>query len=630
MTKLTSFFYAFLGVILFVACDAKDNANALINTQFGTEICDSSHLLAPKTYSYLKNLTPPLGIKPVIVVVDKIEKSEMGTIAENIFDKYCEKTYSGNTFRNRGVLILASKNPELIQVRVGSTYDVYCRMKGSAAGSDYLEMQLETAKRGIDELCPVALQNVFKDIEAARDQPWHKRLALRFSHFNLQYFLGDIASPSQGFFNQFYFRPFVYLIGLVKSILGNWILSFLFIVVVYYLTKRYVLKLLSQKLESPIPELIMFVVGLVITIPSLAAIAVLSSSRTEDIIALQEAHIPSAEIVETVTHWSTQIPPLWLLMVMLMVYYLKYLLSISFVFADSHLPDDLQQWVFQNNKQYHDKIILLAKYGVQRGLISRLSQQMASGAIDSFGEHNFHEMDNTHINHGQDEYDENGEVKKRPIDLMFYNEDSPQFKQAPSLAVMLNTAKEALIMTLFLGIISISLLSYTYVVYFIILWGVQLIYRLYIEYRYALREFEKVRNRLIPFRIGKIIWFFTLGFFLFMAVVLFILRPSYEEKDTVAIAAVEKSIPEDLTGLYFVKTMDGENVSGATARIAEDGNGNYLMKVYSDLPTRNFPLQLDKEKALFHSDILGEGYIIYDKQTKSININFSDLWVITN
>ncbi len=138
-----------------MACDAKDNPNALIHTEFTTEVYDSSHLLAPKTYSYLKNLTPPLGIKPVVVVLDSIANSQMGTLAEDIFDQYCEKTYSGKTFKNRGVLILASKHPELIQVRVGSTCDIYCRMKGSAAGADYLEMQQETTYRGIDKFCPV-------------------------------------------------------------------------------------------------------------------------------------------------------------------------------------------------------------------------------------------------------------------------------------------------------------------------------------------------------------------------------------------------------------------------------------------------------------------------------------------
>ncbi len=140
----------------------------------------------------------------------------------------------------------------------------------------------------------------------------------------------------------------------------------------------------------------------------------------------------------------------------------------------------------------------------------------------------------------------------------------------------------------------------------------------------------KFSKYFIPFRFAKTVWLTTLLFFLLMAAVIYFLTPSYTEKDTVAIAAVEQSIPEDLTGLYFVKTMEGKDVSGATARIIKKDENNYLMKVYSDRPTRDFPLLLDREKALFHNDILGEGYIVYDKQVKSITINFSDLWVITN
>lgn len=36
-------------IILFASCDAKDDANALINTQFASEVVDSCHILSPKT-----------------------------------------------------------------------------------------------------------------------------------------------------------------------------------------------------------------------------------------------------------------------------------------------------------------------------------------------------------------------------------------------------------------------------------------------------------------------------------------------------------------------------------------------------------------------------------------------------
>jgi hypothetical protein len=48
------------------------------------------------------------------------------------------------------------------------------------------------------------------------------------------------------------------------------------------------------------------------------------------------------------------------------------------------------------------------------------------------------------------------------------------------------------------------------------------------------------------------------------------------------------------------------------------------------MPVRRFELQYDEEQGLFHSDMLGDGFIIYDEQTKTITINFSDLWILKN
>ena len=336
-------------ILCFIAalasCSAKDNSNALINTQFATEINDSNHILSPKTYSYLHNINPPLGVKPVVVAVDQIEESEMGTFADDIFDQYCEKEYSGNTFHQRGILIVASKNPELVQVRVGKAYAVYCRMRGSAAGADYLSMQKEAATRGVDELCPVALNNVLRDIEGSRELPWYKKVALKVSSIHVEMFLDDIATPSESFFSQFYFRPFLYLVGWIKSIFGNWTLSFLFISIVYIVTKSRIEEKLRTYLRRRIREdtssreeyqtylnlygmiymVVVFLIKLIITVPTLAAISVLSTSRTEDIIALQYAHIPSVSMMEGATQWSNSTPALWLVLFMMAVYYIKFL-----------------------------------------------------------------------------------------------------------------------------------------------------------------------------------------------------------------------------------------------------------------------------------------------------------------
>ena len=90
------------------------------------------------------------------------------------------------------------------------------------------------------------------------------------------------------------------------------------------------------------------------------------------------------------------------------------------------------------------------------------------------------------------------------------------------------------------------------------------------------------------------------------------------------------SLPSDLTGLYFVPKADGVSTKGITARISGIEDGRFDMAVYSNMPIRHYKMTLNRGKGLFQSEELGDGYITYDEQTKSITINFSDLWILTN
>lgn len=96
------------------------------------------------------------------------------------------------------------------------------------------------------------------------------------------------------------------------------------------------------------------------------------------------------------------------------------------------------------------------------------------------------------------------------------------------------------------------------------------------------------------------------------------------------IAEVQLSLPDNLSGRYFVPKADGEDTKGMTAKLIKVEMNQYILEIYSDKPVRRLDLILDKTAGLFYSDILGDGYITYDEQTKTTQINFSDLWILTN
>ena len=642
------FFIISIFLCLF-SCSAKDDPNELINTQFATEIVDSCHILSPKTYSYLHNIQPPLGVKPVVVVVDNISDSQMGTFADKQFDKFSEKKYSGNTFKSRGILIVASKKPELVQVRVGKTYAAFCRMRGSAAGAYYLNMQNETSSRGINEMCPIALKNVINDIEDCRQLPWYKKIALKVSFVHLEMFMDDIATPSESFFSQFYFRPFLYIVGLIRSLFGSWILAFLFIAVFYTITKNWI----DEKLEEFIRKraekdshddkdfvdtyniyfnlknILVFLIKLVITLPTLAAISLLSTARMEDIIALHYAHIPSVELISNYTKWSNTSPEFMLILLVIVIYYLKFLLCDKGLFTIGQLSDR-SQLSFYNNEKIKNFFDSAIKLGYNRAYIQKIFKILFNilALIPAF--HNFHEIDFDTTTQDTNDLDNDSKPQKRLVDFLFHDEDSDIYRQSPAFALLVNVHREALYLTAFVGLAVAIVFSYTYAIYFLTLWTVQLFIRVFTEYRIAHKLYNNYLSEFNPYRLIKHVWKTDVVFLLSISGLILILTTSYTSKSFEAVEAVQHALPDDFSGMYFVPVADGQKAQGVTARIIKEDANNYNMMLYSDMPTRNVRLQLDESEGLFHSDFWGDGYIIYDEQTKSININFSDLWVLTN
>ena len=239
-------------------------------------------------------------------------------------------------------------------------------------------------------------------------------------------------------------------------------------------------------------------------------------------------------------------------------------------------------------------------------------------------------MNTETVDDNTNEVDDDGKPKKRLIDYFFLDTEDPLYKQSPALALQVNTHRESLYLTAFVGFAATAVISYTYAIYFLILWIVQLMYRMIVEYMFIRKNMFAVLKDINPFRLIKRVWKTDLIFLITMSVLFLVLAPSYTPKTTETVVEVQNSLPEDFEGLYFVTIAEGQSAKGVTARILKDDDGQYVMQIYSDTPMRRIELDLDEDAGLFHSDVWGDGYITYDEQTKSIKINFSDLWELTN
>ena len=635
--------------LAFISCNNYDNPNLHLHSQFSTEVIDSSAILSPKTHSYLKNLAPPIGVKPVIEVVEHINEKEIACYADDLFDRYCEER-SSNTFEHRGVLIVASKTPELIQVRIGKIYSLYCRMHGSAAGEGYLKMQQLAKEEGIEAVCPIAINNIFKDIEECKQLPWHKKLFLKLSFANVDMIMSDLATPSESFFNQIYFRPFLYIIGLVKKVLHSWVLSFIVIISLYIYIKNTIKKRIQnylnrRALEKSKNELeyvkrmeayetirffISWFITLFIAIPTLSSISLLSSSRMEDILTLQYYNIPTIDILASTTHWSNSNTSIVLVLLLMIAYYIKEVLTAKNCLILASIPNSTQQKIAANEKEKYllDKII---KIGNKRGMISKTFSGFFNIVFSSFVHKNFQETDlsTNEINNGeQEETDGKKKEKARLIDFFFINNEDNIFHQSPYLAVAINYHREALFMTFIIAIIATTLLSSTYTLYFIILWTLQICFDLYDLNKSARTNFKQIIPQIKPKRLISETWKTLLIFFALTLTLCWAITPDFKPQSFAPID-VSSALPEDFSGTYFAERIEGVKAKGATARIVKDENGYYHMQVYSDKPIQRFELTYDNKTGLLNNEVLGKGYIYFKKETGMLTINFSDLWILT-
>lgn len=220
--------------------------------------------------------------------------------------------------------------------------------------------------------------------------------------------------------------------------------------------------------------------------------------------------------------------------------------------------------------------------------------------------------------------------------------------QAPATKALLAVHRQTYVCAFLLGLAG-AFLPIPGVFYLCVLWGIQFVVGAVAEIYSARQSFGKYFLEADTDKVMRHIWLSIISF-LFLAP-LFALIPVpaciqmspllmrdtqsssvASRESTEATDAVNRKIalPTDINGLYFVLRMDGVASSGATARIADDRQGGYLLQVYSDCPTRRYSMRWDSTRGVLYSDVLGDGRVIYNSQYQSIEINFSDKWILTN
>lgn len=290
---LLSFLCAFF---LLSAC-SDDTEQCL----YSPEVFDTGNLLSNKVKEEFLNFDYPAGIVPVLFAADSIEPIKMGAYADECFDALVDSISESKDFKRRGMLVLVSRNPELIQIRLGSRYRVYCNMTGATSGVDYLNLQKQIREKGIEETLPLFLQNTSVRIQELNALPSYKKYRINSAVSAISTCLEYIGTPSENFYGKCVLTPILKTTSLGYYVFKSWLLTFMFVCLIMLLCRWALFLVVKRLLQKHVigliwsQKIINWGLGLSFSISAAASAIILSSGRMEDAIALQAIGVPFIE-----------------------------------------------------------------------------------------------------------------------------------------------------------------------------------------------------------------------------------------------------------------------------------------------------------------------------------------------
>lgn len=288
---------SFLSAFFLLSACSDDTEQCL----YSPKVFDTGNLLSNKVKEEFLNFDYPVGIVPVLFAADSIEPIKMGAYADECFDALVDSISESKDFKRRGMLVLVSKNPELIQIRLGSRYRVYCNMTGATSGVDYLNLQKQIREKGIEETLLLFLQNTSVRIQELNALPSYKKYRINSAVSAISTCLEYIGTPSENFYGKCVLTPILKTTSLGYYVFKSWLLTFIFVCLIMLLCRWALFLVVKRLLQKHVigliwsQKIINWGLGLLFSISAAASAIILSSGRMEDAIALQAIGVPFIE-----------------------------------------------------------------------------------------------------------------------------------------------------------------------------------------------------------------------------------------------------------------------------------------------------------------------------------------------
>jgi hypothetical protein len=338
--KTTTFSLIVL-VLLLVSCSNEKKESP---THSKLEIKDDFHLLSTETKEYLNNIKFPDNILVLIRTVDEIELSQIGSYASSKMEEedwwkevnpqgLYQRWIKQNKPWSKGIYIVVSQEPHLIQIRYGERIRLEAFRAGLAVGHKYSDMQTSFATKTIDEGVINTVQQLSKEMPTALQIPKYLRytkflVAVTFSEFE------ELATPANKIYNSWILKPYFKLIVLCGGLHSRWLFIALNLVLFFILDYAVIAMftfLFLRKKEKTVKlrwkKYISLIIATLFSVPFFGATILLSGARVEDVLAVQQIGIVIPENIRFGMKWFMNVTGFWFAFLITMINYINLLID---------------------------------------------------------------------------------------------------------------------------------------------------------------------------------------------------------------------------------------------------------------------------------------------------------------
>ena len=310
--RLVSYLLLSFMAITIIGCGEDEEPSLLIDAR-RPHLFKSPTISCKLTERFAETSIGPDGTLSCFVIDSICNPGEAAKKADDYFDEIANlyrKNAKTELFAEQGVLIYATLDNSLIQIRVGDELNTYMTMRGVTAGAKYMQLQKEGIDKGVDDVCPVMMKEVWNEIEHLHNLGFWEKLKLKISITWIGDALYSIGKPSESVMGKIPTLAAAVIgriMGKTNSLLITICIISLFVWLLNSLCDKYLDKtpeadkdtmLIGHVKMGKLVFWVKLLINMIIITPALGTFSYFSNMRTEDILYLEAHNMPFVKVID--------------------------------------------------------------------------------------------------------------------------------------------------------------------------------------------------------------------------------------------------------------------------------------------------------------------------------------------